>query len=92
MCPEFTDYLNEFDIISCEEIKLDNLDEIYLDQHQCFQKTKQKKKKKKNNRKQKLKANLAVSLSLSETIYVNILLLLKQIANMYYGSKCQNVS
>ena len=63
--------------------KIDNLDEIYLDQHQCFQKKTESKK---------LKANLAVPLSLSETIYVNILLLLKQFANRYYGSKCQHLS
>ena len=48
LCPEFTDYLNEFDIISCEETKLDNLDEIHLDQHQCFQKNRKQKTKSKS--------------------------------------------
>ena len=58
-----------------------------------LKKQKQKKNKKKTKTEsKKLNANLAVWLSLSETIYVNILLVLKQIANMYYGSKCRNLS
>lgn len=43
VCPEFIDYLNTFDIIACEETKLDNFDDIHLDQHQCvFKHRKQK--------------------------------------------------
>ena len=42
-CPEFVEYLNDFDIIALQETKLDELDVVHLDQYQCvFKHRKQK--------------------------------------------------
>ena len=36
--PEFKAYLNEFDVVACSETKLDDLNEIILENHQCITK------------------------------------------------------
>ena len=41
--PEFKAYVNEFDVIACSETKLDDLDEIILENHQCITKNRKQK-------------------------------------------------
>ena len=44
--PVFKAYLNEFDVIACSEIKLDELDEIIFENHQCVTKERERENKK----------------------------------------------
>lgn len=43
ICPEFKSYIDQFDVIACSETKLDDLDEIILDNHQCIMKNRKQK-------------------------------------------------